>query len=77
MNPTASAITGAGLWIGACELLRNELLFKEYWIDTFSGLGPVFPSEPDNDTLWAAWSITPAGFSPYSVRAPGARDGEL
>ena len=77
MNPTASAITGAGLWIGACELLRNELLFREYWIDTISGLGLVSPSEPVHNTLWAAWSITPAGFSPHSVRAPGAGDGEL
>lgn len=77
MKRTAAAIIGAGLWMGACELLRNELLFKEYWVDTFSGLGLVSPSEPVNKPLWAVWSITPAGFSPHRGRGPGTREGEF
>jgi len=61
MRRTAFAIFSAGMWIGACEFLRNELLFKDYWVETFAELGLAFPSEPVNNAMWAVWSLLLAG----------------
>ncbi|MGM0628115.1 MAG: hypothetical protein ACQETZ_08145 [Candidatus Fermentibacterota bacterium] len=77
MKRTGAAKIGAGLWTGACEFPRNELLLKDYWIDTSSGPGLAFPFEPVNGALWAVRSIPPAGSSPRRVTVPAARDGEL
>lgn len=47
----------SALWIGFSEFLRNEFLFKNYWIEHFSSLGLVFETLPINGVLWFAWSI--------------------
>ncbi|KQC14276.1 MAG: hypothetical protein APR63_14705 [Desulfuromonas sp. SDB] len=47
----------AALWISISEFVRNELLFKSYWIDHYRNLGLVFPSEPVNGAMWGVWSL--------------------
>ncbi len=47
----------ATLWISISEFLRNELLFKSYWIEHYQMLGLVFPSDPVNGAMWGAWSL--------------------
>jgi hypothetical protein len=55
------AILAAGMWIGASEFIRNELLFKYIWIDHYAGLGLVFPSAMINNAVWGIWSFVFAG----------------
>jgi hypothetical protein len=55
------AILSAGMWIGASEFIRNELLFKYLWIDHYSGLGLEFPSAVINNAVWGIWSFVFAG----------------
>ena len=45
------------IWISLSEFVRNELLFKSYWIDHYQKLGLVFPSEPINGAMWGLWSL--------------------
>lgn len=45
------------LWISISEFLRNEFLFKYYWIEHYQSLGLTFPSEPINGALWGLWSL--------------------
>jgi hypothetical protein len=47
----------AGLWITVSEFLRNEVLFKSYWINHFNGLGLKFTTTPINGILWMIWSF--------------------
>jgi hypothetical protein len=47
----------ATLWISFSEFFRNELLFKQIWIDHYQSLGLVFPSEPINGVIWGVWSL--------------------
>lgn len=47
----------ATIWIGVSEFLRNELLFKYYWVEHYQDLGLVFPSEPINGIAWGIWSL--------------------
>ena len=47
----------AGLWVSLSEFVRNELLFKSFWVDHYRGLGLEFPSAPLNNALWGAWSF--------------------
>ncbi|MCU0644925.1 MAG: hypothetical protein MUC94_11765 [bacterium] len=47
----------ATIWISLSEFVRNELLFKTYWIDYYQKLGLVFPSEPINGAMWGLWSL--------------------
>jgi hypothetical protein len=61
MKKTALAILAAGVWINLCEFLRNELLFKQQWLDKYSSLGLSFPSAPVNGVMWVAWGFTLAG----------------
>ena len=42
----------ATLWISISEFIRNEILFKSYWIEHYNNLGIVFPSEPINGIVW-------------------------
>jgi hypothetical protein len=51
----------SGAWIGASEFLRNEVMFKHYWLGKYAALGQSFPSEPVNNVLWAAWGFLLAG----------------
>lgn len=51
------AILLATGWIGFSEFVRNELLFKSYWINHYQRMGIVFPSEPVNNAIWGIWSL--------------------
>lgn len=62
MKRTLLPVFLAGLWINLCEFLRNEILFKSYWVDHFTGMGLEFPSEPLNGILWVVWGFVFAGF---------------
>ncbi len=50
-------IVFATAWIGFSEFLRNELLFKSYWIEHYRSMGLVFPSEMLNNAVWGIWSL--------------------
>lgn len=50
-------IVAAGFWIAFFEFVRNEFLFKNYWINHYSELGMVFETLPINGFLWFSWSI--------------------
>lgn len=50
-------VTAAGLWITFFEFLRNELLFKHYWIKHFQSIGLSFATKPINGILWMLWSF--------------------
>ena len=47
----------SGLWISFSEFVRNELLFKSFWVEHYRGLGLNFPSAPINNGLWGIWSF--------------------
>ncbi|MBN2091231.1 hypothetical protein JW964_16585 [candidate division KSB1 bacterium] len=47
----------ATVWISISEFVRNEFLFKAYWIEHYQQLGLIFPSEPLNGALWGVWSL--------------------
>lgn len=51
------AIVTAGLWITVSEFLRNELLFKNYWVEHYSWLGLTFETMAINGILWMVWSF--------------------
>jgi hypothetical protein len=51
------AFLASGIWISASEFVRNELLFKSYWLDKYSSLGLQFPSAPLNNAMWGVWSF--------------------
>jgi hypothetical protein len=50
-------IFSAAIWISISEFFRNELLFKDYWVEHYQSLGLVFPSEPINGAVWGIWSL--------------------
>lgn len=54
---TILPILAATVWIIVSEFLRNELLFKSYWIRHYENLGVIFPSEPMNGAIWGLWSL--------------------
>lgn len=47
----------ATIWISISEFVRNEVLFKSYWIQHYKELGLVFPSETINGILWGVWAL--------------------
>ena len=47
----------AGLWITFSEFVRNELLFKNYWVQHFDSLGLHFQTLPLNGIFWLIWSF--------------------
>ncbi len=51
-----------GVWVNACEFVRNELLFNHYWVDHFAGMGLSFPSQPVNGAVWVVWGFSMAAF---------------
>ena len=77
MKRTSIAVFAAGLCIGVCEFLRNELVFRDFWVDTFTDLWLVFASEPVNNAPWAIWTLPLAGSNPCRVTGPGRSDGQL
>ncbi|MCB0281541.1 MAG: hypothetical protein H6627_05415 [Calditrichae bacterium] len=54
---TILPVIAATIWISISEFVRNELLLKSYWIEHYSGLGMVFPSDPVNGAVWGLWSL--------------------
>jgi hypothetical protein len=58
---TLLAVAAAGLWSGASEFVRNEVLLPSVWRDHFADLGLTFPAEPLNAAVWVAWSFVFAG----------------
>ena len=50
-------VISATIWISISEFLRNEILFKSYWIMHYKSLGITFPSEPINGAVWGIWSL--------------------
>ena len=57
MKKTIIPIIVAGIWITVSEFVRNEFLFKGYWIDFFASLGLRFETLPVNGILWMVWSF--------------------
>jgi len=51
------AIIFAGAWITFSEFLRNEILFKSFWIEKYNQLGLVFTTTALNGILWSAWAM--------------------
>lgn len=51
------AIGLATLWIVISEYIRNEFLFKSFWITHFKSLGLAFETLPVNGILWLSWSF--------------------
>lgn len=47
----------ATIWISVSEFVRNEILFKSFWVDHYQGLGLTFPSEPVHGLVWVIWSL--------------------
>jgi hypothetical protein len=45
------------IWISILEFGRNELLFKDYWINHYQSMGLEFPSEPINGAMWGLWAV--------------------
>jgi hypothetical protein len=61
MKRIALATLAAGVWINVSEFLRNEILFKEHWLEKYETLGLEFPSAPLNGALWGLWGFIFAG----------------
>jgi hypothetical protein len=57
------AFLAAGIWISISEFIRNELLFKSYWIQKYESLGMHFPSASANNAMWGVWSFLLAGMT--------------
>lgn len=57
MKKTILPILLSTIWISISEFVRNEFLFKSYWVDHYNSLGLVFPSEPINGAMWGVWSL--------------------
>lgn len=47
----------SGLWITTSEFVRNELLFKSYWVEHYESLGLEFVTKPVNGIIWTIWSF--------------------
>jgi hypothetical protein len=61
MQRSLLAVAAAGLWSGASEFVRNEVLLPSVWRGHFAGLGLTFPAEPLNAAVWVVWSFVFAG----------------
>lgn len=57
IKKTIVPILLATIWISLSEFLRNELFFKNFWLDHYNNLGLVFPSETINGLMWGLWSL--------------------
>ena len=57
MKKSILAIVFAGIWITASEFIRNELLFKSYWVDLYKSLGLKWETTPVNGILWMVLSF--------------------
>ena len=41
-----------GIWVNACEFVRNEVFLRKYWVDHYQSIGMIFPSAPINGMIW-------------------------
>ncbi len=57
MKKISASILVSGLWLNTHEFLRNELLFKDQWVESFQVLGLSFPSAPLNGLVWVLWGF--------------------
>lgn len=57
MSKNILSILIATVWISISEFFRNEWLLKTYWVNHYSKMGLVFPSEPINGLIWGLWSL--------------------
>jgi len=57
VNKRILPIALAGIWISVSEFIRNELLFKSYWVEHFHFLGLKFVTLPINGVFWVIWSF--------------------
>lgn len=57
MKKIIIAVFLATIWVSLSEFARNELLFKDYWVNHYKTMGLVFPSEPMNGAIWGLWSM--------------------
>lgn len=55
------AVVLAGVWVGLCEFVRNQLLLVSQWQSHYRGLGLEFPSRAVNGIMWMVWSFLMAG----------------
>ena len=68
MHKILVAILASGIWINFSEFLRNELLFKHYWVEKYVALGLKFPSDSMNNAIWGVWGFLLAGSITFSAR---------
>jgi len=68
MKKKILAVFISGLWISFSEFFRNEILFKNYWLDKYASLGMEFPSEIINNFMWGIWSFLFAGCIIFLLR---------
>ncbi len=61
MKKPALAVLVSGIWISFSEFLRNEILFKGFWLDRYAEIGMEFPSAMINNLVWGLWSFVFAG----------------
>jgi hypothetical protein len=54
---TVLPILIATIWISVSEFVRNQFFLKSYWLEHYSGLGLVFPTEPINGVIWGIWAL--------------------
>ena len=57
ITKTILPVISATIWISISEFLRNEILFKSYWINHYKSMKLTFPSEPINGAVWGIWSL--------------------
>jgi hypothetical protein len=58
---TILAVVVAGIWVGLCEFVRNQLVLMSQWQNHYRALGLEFPSKPVNGMMWMVWSFLMAG----------------
>ena len=57
MKKTILPVLFSGVWITVSEFVRNEFLFKSYWVDHYQSLNLKFQTLPLNGILWTVWSF--------------------
>jgi hypothetical protein len=57
MKKKVLIIISAGVWVTVSEFIRNEFLFKSYWVDQYNLMGLRFETKPINGILWMIWSF--------------------
>jgi len=56
-SPSILSVILTGIWVNACEFVRNEVLLKKYWVDHYQSIGMTFPSAPINGMIWVLWGF--------------------